>query len=252
MIRKPEARSQGSQKQAVVFLFWLLASGFWLPPQAALAQSARVAAPVDLTGVYELVPNQVTLPGGLRNVGSPEDISLQPAAAATAKSRDPSLDNAKDCQPIGPFRMMALEGNRIDILPSQRTGRIFMLFENYFLGLFREIFLERPHDPKRPPTYNGDSVGRWEGDTLVVDTRNFNEYVWLNSAGAPHSDALRLIERYRPVQGGEYLEVRVTAEDPKTLTAPYTYTRYYRRVNTEIEQYVCTDDLVTPEIPRID
>src|SRR2546422_8815449 len=117
-----------------------LAAGFILFAQPALAQTPK-SSPPDLTGVYEIVPNTVTLPGGLKNAGSPEEISLLPAAAAKAKATDLSLDTAKDCQIIGPFRMMAREGNKIDLLPSPNTGRIFMLFENYFLGLFREIIL---------------------------------------------------------------------------------------------------------------
>ena len=79
----------------------------------------------------------------------------------------------------------------------------------------------------------------------MVDTNRFNEHTWLNSAGAPHSEDLRLTERYRLVDGGKYLEVRMTAEDPKVLTAPYTYTRYYERVNTEIQEDICQDDLLT-------
>ena len=228
----------------------LLIVGLIIAAPAAFAQAPKSSTP-DLTGIYELVPNNVTLPGGLKNAGSPQEISLLPAAAAKAKATDLSLDTAKDCQIIGPFRMMAWEGNKIDLLPSPNTGRIFILFENYFLGLFREIILDRQHDPKRPASWNGDSIGRWEGDTLVVDTTNFNEFTWLNSAGAAHSEVLHLIERYRPVSGGQFLEVKVTAEDPKLLTKPYTYTRYYRKVDAEISQYVCTDDLVKPEIPAI-
>ena len=228
-----------------------LVAGLILFTQGIFAQSTRSTVP-DLTGVYEVVPNGVTLPGGFKNEGSPEEISLLPAAAAKAKATDLSLDTAKDCQIIGPFRMMAREGNTIDLLPSPITNRIFMLFENFYLGLFRQVFLDRQHDPKREPTWNGDSTGRWEGDTLVADTTNFNEYTWLNAAGAPHSDALHLIERYRLVGGGQYMEAKVTAEDPKVLTRPYTYTRYYRKTNKEIPQYVCTDDLVTPDVPDIE
>jgi hypothetical protein len=54
------------------------------------------------------------------------------------------------------------------------------------------------------------------------------------------------------VGGGQHLEAKVTAEDPNVLTKPYTYTRYYQKVNKEIPQYVCTDDLVAPEIPKIE
>jgi len=199
----------------------------------------------DLTGFYLLVPNGVTLPGGLRNQDSPEEISLTPEAQAVVRSRSPKDDLAKLCMPVGPFRMMAWEANKIDVYRS--PGRITILFENYFLGHMRSIYLDRPHTPG-PPLWVGDSVGHWDGDTLVVDTNRFNEYTWLNSRGAPHSEELRLIERYRLVEGGKYLEVRMTAEDPKVLTAPYTYTRYYERTNAEIQEDICKDDLLTVEL----
>src|SRR5881397_1170709 len=147
----------------------LIVASIMMTATAGFGQAAKTSTP-DLTGVYELVPNNVIPPGGLKKAGSPEEISLLPAAAAKAKATDLSLDTAKDCQIIGPFRMMAWEGTKMDLLPSPNTGRMFMLFENYYLGLFREIILDRPHDPKRPAAWNGDSVGRWEGDTLVVDT----------------------------------------------------------------------------------
>jgi hypothetical protein len=206
----------------VVFLVAAL-----LAPPNVFAQSRR-AAP-DLTGVYDLVPSGTALPGKLRNDGSPEALELLPDAAAVAKSRDLSLDTAKDCQVIGTFRMMAHDDNRIDILPWLDNGRVIMMFEDHMLGHWREIVLDKPHDSKLEPSWNGDSVGRFEGDTLVVETVGFNEYIWLNALGAPHSDALKLTERYRLVAGGEYLELRMTAEDPKVLKRPYTYTRYYQR-----------------------
>ena len=220
-----------------------------LAPPDAVAQSGR-AVP-DFTGVYDLVPGGTAIPGGLRNDGSPEALELLPAAAAVATSRDLSLDAAKDCNVIGPFRMLAHEGNRIDILPSLNTGRVIMLFEDHMLGHWREILLDRTHDSTLEPSWMGDSVGRFEGDTLVVETVTFNDYVWLNSLGAPHSDALRLTERYRLVGGGEYLELRMTAEDPGVLRQPYTYTRYYSRSQREMQEYVGMDGLIDEAIPAI-
>lgn len=220
-----------------------------LSPMAAAGQSTNWP---NLTGIYVIVPDSETIPGGLRNQGSPEEISLLPAAAEIARKADLSLDTAKDCQGIGPFRMMARGGNMIEIMPSPRTGRIFIMFEDTFLGLFRQIIMDRDHDPKRPPAFNGDSIGRWDKDTLAVDTRNFNDYIWLNSKGAPKSNELHLNERIRLVAGENYLEVRMTANDPKVLSKPYTYARYYKRVNAEIPQYVCTDDLLDHQIPEVD
>lgn len=230
----------------------LIATAFVLAASSAAAQRGNAPATTtaerpelkgpDFTGVYQLAPPAAPLPDGLHSQGSPEEISLQPEAQATARSRSPKDDLAKLCMPVGPFRMMAWDGNKIDVYRS--PGRITMLFENYFLGHMRTIYLDRPHTPG-DPLWVGDSVGHWDGDTLVVDTNRFNQYTWLNSKGAPHSEDLRLTERYRLVDGGKYLELKMTAEDPKVLTGPYTYTRYYERVSTEIQEDICNDDLAT-------
>jgi hypothetical protein len=78
--------------------------------------------------------------------------------------------------------------------------------------------------------------------TLVVDTTGFNDQTWLNEEGAQHSDALHLVERIRPVLGGQYLEYKVVAEDPKTLAKPYSYTRYYKKLETEVTDDPCQDE----------
>ena len=230
-------------------------AGFVFFMQPLAAQSSKAPVP-DMTGVYQSVANGVSLPGVLKNEGSPEEIALQPAAVTKAQSTKFGADPANTCQVIGPFRMMARDKNMMDIVPSPGTNRMFIFFEDVFLGYFRQIFFDKRPGPKHEfPAEDpgqGDSFGHWEGDTLVVDTINFNEYIWLNSKWAPHSDALHLIERYRLVAGGQYLEVKVTAEDPNVLTKPYTYTRYFQKVNTELPQYLCTDDLVKPAIPNLE
>ena len=108
--------------------------------------------------------------------------------------------------------------------------------------MMRTIYLKRGHKPKTEPTWLGDSVGRWEGNTLIVDTIGFNDQTWLNDEGAQHSEALHLVERIRPVLAGQYLEYKVTAEDPKTLAKPYSYTRYYKKLDTEIMDDPCEDE----------
>src|SRR5262245_46377682 len=76
----------------------------------------------DLTGVYLLVPNGVTLPGGLKNEGGPDEVPLQAAALSKQKATNPKDDVKNLCLPVGPFRMMALPGNKIDVYRS--PGRI--------------------------------------------------------------------------------------------------------------------------------
>ena len=99
------------------------------------------------------------------------------------------------------------------------------MFENIALGNKREVYLARKEHPKEyEASYLGDSIARFEGDALVVDTVGFNEMTWLNDAGVRHSDALHLVERIRPIQAGRYLEYRVSADDPKTLAKTDTVT----------------------------
>jgi hypothetical protein len=206
----------------------------------AMAQPGRETPGLqDIQGVYQSIPDQATLPGGLKNAGSPAAIQLLPEAARQAKSTDLRTDPWKICQPVGPFRMMAKDQTKIELVPVR--SMVLMLFEDLSHGMMRSIYLTRGHPAKLAPTWLGDSVGRWEGNTLVVDTIGFNDQTWLNDDGAQHSDALHLVERIRPVMSGQYLEYKVTAEDPKTLVKPYSYTRYYKRLDTEVVDDVCQD-----------
>ena len=208
-----------------------------------MAQQARQtlsSAVPDLQGVYQSIPDSMTLPGGLKNAGSPAAIELLPEAARQAKSIDLRQDPSKMCQPVGPFRMMAAKQTKIELVPV--SSMIVMLFEDLSHGMMRTIYLKRGHKPKTEPTWLGDSVGRWEGNTLIVDTIGFNDQTWLNDGGAPHSEALHLVERIRPVLAGQYLEYKVTAEDPKTLAKPYSYTRYYKKLDSEIMDAPCEDE----------
>jgi hypothetical protein len=204
-------------------------------------EGSAPARPPNLRGVYQAIPDGTTLTGGLRNAGSPAAIALLPQAAQQAKSMDLKKDPWKMCQPVGPFRMMARDQTKIELV--QVGTMIVMLFEDLSHGMMRPIFTTRRHPVNLEPTWLGDSVGRWEGDTLVVDTIGFNDSTWLNDEGAQHSDALHLVERVRPVLGGRYLEYRMTAEDAKTLAKPYSYTRYYKKLETEVMDDPCQDEL---------
>ena len=207
------------------------------------ALTANAAPPADarlrsLAGVYEPLLQGAALPGGRKASGSPSDIALLPPALATARTRDLTFDPAKHCIVVGPFRMMARNDARFELLPT--ASRITMLFEKTALGNKREFYLSRAeHSAKLVAAYQGDSIARWEGDALVVDTVGFNDLTWLNDAGAPHSEALHLVERFRLLPGGEVLEYQVTATDPQALAKPYTYTRYFQRSGTALQEDFC-------------
>ena len=202
------------------------------------AQPPRDAKLRTLAGVYEPVPAGAPLPGGRKTSGGPSEIALLAPALEVAKSRDLAFDAAKHCKVVGPFRMMARPDARFELLPA--GNRLTVFFENTALGNKREIYLGRAQHPGNlMPSYHGDSIARWDGDTLVVATTGFNEFTWLNDAGAPHSEALRLVERIRLLPGGQLLEYQVTAEDPKVLAKSATYTRYFQRSQTELQEDFC-------------
>jgi hypothetical protein len=205
-----------------------------------LLQTSSAADPPDLQGVYQAIPDRATLPGNRKNVGSPGAIELLPQARDQAKSVDLKEDPWKMCQPVGPFRMLAEEQTKMELVPV--SAKIVMLFEDLSHGMLRTIYLKRGHPQKLEPDWLGDSIGRWENGTLVVDTIGFNDKTWLNEQGAQHSDVLHLVERIRPVLDGQYLEYKVVAEDPKTLVKPYSYTRYYKKLDTEVVDAPCQDE----------
>ena len=85
-----------------------------------------------------------------------------------------------------------------------------------------QIFTDgRPHDKTLGPLWMGDSIGHWEGNTLVVDTVNFNDKTWVDRMGHPHSEALHVIERIRRVNHDQLVD-DLTIEDSKAYTKPWT------------------------------
>jgi Carboxypeptidase regulatory-like domain len=112
----------------------------------------------------------------------------------------------------------------------------------------RLIFLDGRDHPKEPdPTWFGHSVGKWNGDTLVVDRIGFNEGSWLDAPqGLPHTDLLHVVERYRRPDLG-HLEVETTIDDPGAYVRPWTRKGAYElRLNQEVNEYVCNENNVDP------
>jgi hypothetical protein len=92
------------------------------------------------------------------------------------------------------------------------------------------------------PTSKGYSVGKWEGDTLVVETTGFNDEMWLDRNGAPITDAAKITERYRRVNFGK-MEIELTIDDPKAYTRPWTITLIHRIVlDTDLIDYLCVEN----------
>ena len=143
----------------------------------------------------------------------------QPSAKEKAKTLSDKDDPALRCVPVA----FGTSNNSVTGLGF--VGQILQTPK--FLGILTETYHSfkviptdgRKHRDDVPPAYRGDSVGRWEGDTLVVDTTNFNDKSWMHAEGTVsfHSDALHIVERFRRVDA-DTLEIETTIEDPKVLT----------------------------------
>jgi hypothetical protein len=121
---------------------------------------------------------------------------------------------------------------------------VVMLTETYH-GFQIIPFDGRPHRDDVPPSYRGDAVGRWDGDTFVVDKTNFTDDTWISAEGRVsfHSDALHTVERYRRVDA-KTLEIEATVEDPKVLTKPWIVPKQTLQLAPfdQIIQLACSDD----------
>ena len=95
---------------------------------------------------------------------------------------------------------------------------------------------------KKVPTWFGDSIGRWEGDTLIIETANFNGLTRLDTNGHPHSDQMSLLETFKRTDAG-HIAYEVTVTDPKTYTRPWKNTRQFTlRTDWEIQEYSCEEN----------
>jgi hypothetical protein len=122
----------------------------------------------------------------------------------------------------------------------QTPGRVLMVFE--YDHLIRQIFTDgREHRTDLPPLWMGDSIGRFEGDTLVVDTTGFNDRTWIDRIAVPHSEDMRLTERMHLNANG-YLEIDMRVEDPKALAKPWEFTRYFKKTDWTIDELICKDN----------
>ena len=107
----------------------------------------------------------------------------------------------------------------------------------------RHVYLDVPHSANPKPSWYGESVGHYEGDTLVVDTIGQNSKTFVDNYRTPHSEQLHVTERWRLTDGGKALEVRFRVEDPEAFNAPWSAVQPFRRVQEEFREQVCAENV---------
>jgi hypothetical protein len=141
---------------------------------------------------------------------------------------------------------LMLFGDDVPVQILENSGQVTMLFMEG--NRFRVIPMNAKHPEYIDPSFMGDAVGRWEGDTLVIDNLGFKERTTLDQIGMPHTEQLRVTERYRRT-GKESMEIRVTIDDPGAFTQPWEAKVNYRLAppGTRMTEDVCENNRNPPD-----
>ena len=200
----------------------------------------------DISGIWMSTPP--------RRVGGPNDSLLDPPekrkpdsatvvpflpeAEGRYKSANEADSPSTRCLPPAIPALMLAPIYPMAIL--QTPGQVVVIHE--FMNTVRWIYTDGQGHPKDlDPTWFGNSVGKWEGDTLVVDTIGFNNKSWLDLHGMTHSDELHTVERFH--RRGAVLEYSITIEDPKTFSRPWTvHMDYDSKPDWKIAEYLCAEN----------
>jgi hypothetical protein len=244
----------------IAFTIICAAGGVLLAQQPAIVPAPRTAAGTpDLTGVYQPSSRRGTAwdadsPGEQPGVAAPrprgdaipipggrEPIPFQDWARAKAQeflNRRAIDDPATYCQLQSSVRTTPVGLFPIEFV--QTPAKLVIMYE--YFGEFRAIPIDgRGHPADVEPTFMGDPVGKWDGDTLVVDVTNFKDGGWLG-AGVFHSDQLHLTERYTRIDRDQ-LNYEAVIEDPKVFTKPWTVrATLMLRDGTRLREYSCIEN----------
>ncbi len=218
------------------------------------APAPRANGKPDLTGVWMPRPDPLGKPEGVENEVIPRymihlgiDVSPDPTAITQPEYLDllgkrlksQGLDDPLGrCKPAGGLRPLSLP------LPTkiiQAPGVVLLLHE--YDTTFRQVFTDgRPLPTDPQPTFMGYSVGRWDGDTFVVNSMGYTEQAWLDAMGHPHTEALKVTERFKRIDTGR-LDVEITFDDPKALRKPVTITQHLLlQPDQDLLEYFCAEN----------
>jgi hypothetical protein len=191
----------------------------------------------DLTGNWQ--PNAIGQNVDMIRAGV--EVPMLPAAKAIYDQRKAALgreDPEARCLPPGVPRMTTTPYPWRFI---QTPKEIVVLYEGG-AHIWRDIWMDgRPHNPQAEETWLGDSIGHWEGDTLVVETVGQNDITWIDAAGIPHSKDMKVTERITRTDLG-HMEIVNIVDDPKTFSRTWSFTTHPTMLKGELIEYICQEN----------
>jgi len=199
----------------------------------------RAADPLPCDGINRVCGDlAISVQFGNLGVGLKDGVPYQPWASEKIKNKGLTDDPYTNC--------LARGGPRMHLLPTMKklvqTPNLIVILDEYNAS-FRQIFTDgRPLPVDPQPTWNGYSTGRWEGDTLVVDSIGYRDDQWLDARGSPLTEVGKVTERFRRPNLGN-LEIEVTINDPKAYTRPWAATiRQTAVLDTELLDLICLEN----------
>jgi hypothetical protein len=251
----------------------ILAGLAWAAPTAPAAAQQKAAPPdfssnqVAWVGVGGGGPGFVPIPGRVPPVTSdpahpfvPNGTSAQPTYRIADLS-NPNLkpwvkermkkDNDEvlagkiaftarsSCMPAGVPAFMGY-GGPTPLYFIQTPKEVWMIFSGD--QQVRRVYLDVPHSENPKPSWYGESVGHYEGDTFVIDTVGMNDKTFVDNYRTPHTEKLHVVERWRMIDDGKAMEVTFTVEDTDAFYEPWSGVRRYRRVQQAMREDVCAEN----------
>jgi hypothetical protein len=216
----------------------------WLGGGSFIEIPGSTPTPVRQDPRHRYVPNNTSEQPTYR-IGDVSNPNLKPwVAAAMKKDNDEVLAGKyaytarSSCAPGGVPGFMIFPAQPIHFV--QTPKQVWILYQGN--AEVRRIHLGVPHTQNPKSSFYGESVGRYEGDTLVIDTIGLNNKTVLDAYRTPHSDKLHVTERWRMVDGGKTLEVQILVEDPEAFNQPFQMMQRYERVPANWMEAICAEN----------
>jgi hypothetical protein len=197
---------------------------------------------IDLTGpwVGGGSNGDIERDGGLK----PGELPLLPWAKQLRDTRKTENEPYTACLPMSVPRVNPYPWKFAMTYTGKGLSHIYVLHETGDAGAHRVIYMDgRLHPPDPIPTWWGHSIGRWEGDTLVVDTVGYNDKFWFDSRGTPHTEQLHTIERFTRINFGTLIN-DFTLDDPGAFSRPVqlSFTATHIRPDLDLMEFICLED----------
>src|SRR5262252_10202738 len=122
----------------------------------------------------------------------------------------------------------------------QTPKEVLMIYSND--QQVRRVYLDVPHSENPKPSWYGESVGHYEGDTLVVDTIGLNDKTFVDNFRTPHTEKLHVVERFKLIDGGKAMQVDITFDDPDTFNGPWSVQQRYDRIQQPMREEICAEN----------